>query len=141
MTAGTETTFRADAMADLTALLVFVDAACDSAGPDAGFPVRLAVEEVFTNIQQHGYRSRGGPVRVAVEADGARVRVVIEDDAPPFDPDDAPAPDVASNADRREPGGLGWHLVRELMDEVGHAPREPRGNTYTLVKRLPVAAP
>lgn len=133
-------TFRASRMADLPALLDFVDAACADAGPDAGFAVRLAVEEVFTNALAHGYGGEG-PVDVTVDADAARIRVVVEDQAPAFDPGHAPAPDIGADALDREPGGLGWHLVRQVMDEVRHAPRAGRGNTCTLVKRLPVAAP
>ena len=132
--------FRAATMADLGALLAFVDEACEPAGPDATFAVRLAVEEVFTNILAHGYGG-DGPVEVAIEADADRVRVVLRDEAPAFDPGSTAAPDLAADAMDRDPGGLGWHLVRQVMDEVDHAAQGARGNTTTLVKRLPVAAP
>lgn len=133
-------TFHAASIADLAGLLAFVDAACAPAGADATFAVRLAVEEVFTNILDHGYGGEG-PVEIEVQADATQVRVVLHDDAPAFDPGNAPAPDLASGAMDRDPGGLGWHLVREVMDEVRHAPRGTRGNTTTLVKRLPSVAP
>ena len=132
--------FRANAMRDLSALLAFVDRACEAAGPDVGFAVRLAVEEVFTNMLEHGYGG-DGPGTVAIDVDDARVRVVLEDEAPAFDPGDAPAPDFASDPMEREPGGLGWHLVRQVMDDVRHTARGERGNTITLVKRLPATAP
>lgn len=134
------TAFRAGTMADLGPLLAFVDDACAPAGEDATFAVRLAVEEVFTNILAHGYRG-DGPVDVVIHANTAQVRVIFHDDAPAFDLAHAPAPDLVSDAMDRDPGGLGWHLVRQVMDAVDHAARGPRGNTYTLVKRLPVAAP
>lgn len=132
--------FRAGSRADLAALLDFIDTACDPAGADIVFAVRLAVEEVFTNVLEHGYGG-DGPVAVCITTDGSQVRVVLEDDAPTFDPTDAPAPDLASDALDREPGGLGWHLVRQVMDDVQHKSRGERGNTYTLVKRLPAPAP
>jgi len=134
--------FRAGAMADLPALLAFVDAACDAlhADGDARFSMRLAVEEVFTNILQHGYGG-SGPVEVAVDGGPRCVRVRLRDQAPPFDPADAPAPDLASPAEARDPGGLGWHLVRQLVDELEHAAGPAGGNTYTLVKQLPAPAP
>ena len=127
-------------MADLGPLLAFVDAACEPAGADTAFAVRLAVEEVFTNIVSHG--SHGdGPVDIVIHANATQLRVIVHDDAPAFDLAHAPAPDLAPDAMDRDLGGLGWHLVRQLMDEVAHAARGPRGNTYTLVKRLPVPAP
>ena len=134
--------FRAVAMADLPALAAFVDTACDGLGADGEvrFAVRLAVEEVFTNIIEHGYGGKG-PVLVQVDGGPRHVRVRLSDEAPAFDPVDAPAPDLASPLDERDPGGLGWHLVRQLMDEVEHKRAQPRGNTYTLVKQFPAQAP
>jgi serine/threonine-protein kinase RsbW len=80
---------------------------------------------------------------VLVEVDGGPrcVRVRLSDEAPAFDPVDAPAPDLESPLEERDPGGLGWHLVHQLMDEVEHKPAPPRGNTYTLVKQLSAPAP
>lgn len=140
---GEDAVFRATAMADLHALADFIGRACEDArvGEEAAFAVRLAVEEAFTNIMEHGYGGKGGPVAVAVEADAQRVRVVLRDEAIAFDPVDAPAADLDAALEAREPGGLGWHLVRQVMDEVHHQPIAPRGNVLTLVKRLPVAAP
>ena len=135
--------FTARAMSDLHALMAWVDDACADAGvgDEAAFAVRLAVEEAFTNIMEHGYAGEGGPVEVAIDADPGRVRIVLRDEAAAFDPLDAPAPDLDSALEDREPGGLGWHLVRQVMDEVRHQPVAPRGNMLTLVKRLPGAAP
>jgi anti-sigma regulatory factor (Ser/Thr protein kinase) len=135
--------FHAHAMADLHALAAFLERACAEAaiGDDAAFSVRLAVEEAFTNIMEHGYGGHGGPVAVALQADSDSVRVVLRDEAIPFDPVDAPAADPGAALEEREPGGLGWHLVHQVMDEVRHQPIAPRGNMLTLVKRLPSAAP
>lgn len=134
--------FRAVAMADLPSLAAFVDTACDALGADGEvrFAMRLAVEEVFTNIIEHGYGGKG-PVLVEVDGGPRCVRVRLSDEAPAFDPADAPAPDLEAPLAERDPGGLGWHLVHQLMDEVEHKPAPPRGNTYTLVKQLPAPAP
>lgn len=139
---GDAAVFHAHAMSDLHALAEFLGRACAEAaiGDDAAFAVRLAVEEAFTNIMEHGYGGRGGPVDVAIEVDGDSVRVVLRDEAIAFDPMDAPAADPGAALGEREPGGLGWHLVRQVMDEVRHQPVVPLGNVLTLIKRLPGAA-
>jgi anti-sigma regulatory factor (Ser/Thr protein kinase) len=135
----TDAVFHASRMDDLGALTDFLDQACRKAGADDDmlFAVRLAVEEAFTNIVEHGYAERSGPVEVRVDADARGLTITLLDEAPPFDPADAPAPDLDSLLEDREPGGLGWHLVRQLMDEVKREPRAPHGNVLTLVKKFP----
>lgn len=131
--------FEAARMADLAELTEYVDGECRRAGVggEAAFAVRLAVEEAFTNIVQHGYAGRPGPVRCTVRGEPDRVVVTLVDEAPAFDPSQAPAPDLESAWDERPEGGLGWHLVHGVMDEVRHEPGPGRGNVLTLVKRLP----
>jgi hypothetical protein len=58
-----------------------------------------------------------------------------------LDPADAPAPDLASPLEERDPGGLGWHLVRQLVDGLEYRAAPAGGNTYTLVKQFPAPAP
>ena len=64
-----------------------------------------------------------------------KVTIVIRDRAPPFDPAGAPSPDLTSDAEHRPSGGLGWYLVKKMMDEIDYAPGTPSGNVLTLVKR------
>jgi serine/threonine-protein kinase RsbW len=130
--------FRASRLEDLGALTEFVGEACRRAAApdDVAFAVRLAVEEAFTNVVQHGYGRQPGPVRVEVRADAERITVTLVDEAPPFDPRGAPAPALDAAWDERAVGGLGWHLVHQLMDEVRHERLAPHGNLLTLVKRL-----
>ncbi len=131
--------FRATGLADLSALAALLADACArvGAGDEASADLRLAAEEVFTNIFRHGYRSGTGPVTVRVDATPARVVVTLADAAPDFDPASARAPDIDAGLGQREPGGLGWHLVRQVMDEVKREPGADGGNVYTLVRNLP----
>lgn len=123
----------------LPALLAFVAQACDRASLAAedAWAVRLAAEEACSNVIDHAYASRadGGPVTIRLTSDGARATITISDEAPAFDPASLPAPDLAAPLDARHPGGLGWHLIRQVMDEVRHE-HGTDGNTLTLVRRL-----
>jgi len=124
----------------LADLLAFVDRACARAGLDRelAFDVKLATEEVVTNVIDHGYVGMSpGPVTVRFRREPAQVIVTVEDLARTFDPIDAPRPVVSAPIDERRIGGLGWHLVSQVMDEVRHEPRSPHGNRLTLVKRIP----
>jgi len=123
----------------LVPLLEFVDRSTAEAGlaPEAAFAVRLAVEEVCTNVIAHGYGGGASdPLSLTTSRRPDAFTVMIEDRAPPFDPADAPAPDLGADWDERPIGGVGWHLVRELMDEVRYE-AVAAGNRVTLVKYLP----
>ena len=117
--------------------LAFIEDVCAriTADQDTKFALRLAVEEVCTNLIVHGYRGLAGPIEVSASDGADRVTLVIRDRSPPFDPANAPKPDLSSDVEHRRPGGLGWHLVKQLMDEVGYVAGTASGNVLTLVKR------
>ena len=121
-------------------LLAFVERACALAALDAdvAFDVRLATEEVVTNVIEHGYAGAEtpGPISLRFHRDPRQVVVTIDDLAPPFDPATVRPADPSAPLEKRRLGGLGWHFVTRVMDEVRHEHRHPRGNRLTLVKRL-----
>ena len=129
---------RRERLADL---LAFVQRACERAAldPDVAFDVRLATEEVVTNVIEHGYAGGAvpGPIAVRFRRDPRQVVVTVDDLAPPFDPASVRPADPSAPLEARRIGGLGWHFVTRVMDEVRHELRHPRGNRLTLVKRLP----
>ena len=100
--------------------------------------VDLVLEELFTNIVKYG-RASDTLVSIDIRRLGRGVRVTITDpDAEYFDPQRAPQPDVGAPLERREPGGLGLHLVRELVDalEYRYAREERTGRiTFSLGTR------
>ncbi len=113
---------------------VLARAATAGAEADAAQDLRLAIEEIVTNAITHGGATR---LALRVEGGGGAVTAVIRDDARPFDPRQAPAPDPAAPLEARRVGGLGWYLVRRLMHDVRHRPLSGgRGNEVTLVRRL-----
>jgi serine/threonine-protein kinase RsbW len=122
----------------LPALLAFVDAACARAGlsRDVASDVRLAVEEACTNVIEHGYPAASpGPLTLRFEHDARRLVVTVEDRAAPFDPSTVSAPDLDADWDQRDLGGLGWHLINQVMNEVRHE-LVAGGNRLTMVKRI-----
>jgi anti-sigma regulatory factor (Ser/Thr protein kinase) len=63
------------------------------------------------------------------------MRVVIRDRGAAFDPGSVPAADVTSGWEDRPVGGLGWHLIRQSVDEIDYEREPSGGNRLTLVKR------
>jgi serine/threonine-protein kinase RsbW len=123
----------------LGTLLAFLDDTCQEAMLDdeVRFAVRLAGEEACSNIIDHAYRGvQAGPISLNLRCEEAQVVLVIEDRAPLFAPEDAPSPDLTGDWENRREGGLGWHLIHQVMDEVRHEPVSGGGNRLELVKRL-----
>jgi anti-sigma regulatory factor (Ser/Thr protein kinase) len=83
--------------------------------------MRLSIEEITTNIIKYGYaHQRPGPIQVACACQDERLCVTIRDRGQPFDPHDAPPPDLSSDLASRAIGGLGLFLVRELADDLSY---------------------
>ncbi len=61
--------------------------------------------------------------------------MTIEDDGVAFDPLAIAPSSLDDDIDQRAMGGLGIHLVRELMDEMRYV-RVGSRNRLTLIKRL-----
>jgi serine/threonine-protein kinase RsbW len=117
----------------------FVEEACRRAGADEStcFDVKLAVDEACSNLVMHGYAGREpGPIRVSFALDRDEIVVTILDRAPPFDPTDAPIPNLNAPAGERRPGGLGWHIIRQIMDRIAYEADAKNGNRLTLAKRF-----
>lgn len=123
---------------EVPVLLDFLQARLAEAGAgDAAWQaLRLAVDEACSNVIAHGYRGAAGTIRLAVAVADERAVVTVTDEAPPFDPALVPPPDLDAPWAERRAGGLGWHLIRSVVDEVRHRPAGERGNVLTLVKRL-----
>ena len=66
---------------------------------------------------------------------GKQLIFTISDSGIPFDPTAAPEADTTLSAEERQIGGLGIHLVRQLMDEVRYERIDDK-NILTLVKTL-----
>ncbi len=102
----------------------------------APWQMDLALDELLSNIVKHAYAGRdAGVIDLTYTVVDRECRVSIVDEGAPYDPLSAPPADVASPLERRQPGGLGIHLVRELMDRVEYA-RQGGRNRLLLAVRL-----
>jgi serine/threonine-protein kinase RsbW len=98
------------------------------------FELQLAVEEACSNVVFHAYDGQGGDLEVSVEPVDGGVQVVMRDWGAAFDPQAVRTPDVEAPLDQRPLGGLGLHIIRQMMDQVDFQFDAEEGNTLTLVK-------
>lgn len=121
---------------DLPAILSFMEQTCEQAGVDSAlrFDLQLAVEEACCNVIEHAYAGKGGEFSITFETRGHDVVITLRDRGQPFDPGQVAEPDMDRPLAERPIGGLGIHLMYQLMDEVRFTFSED-GNTLVMVKR------
>ena len=104
-------------------------------GPQVGYAVNLAVDEVLTNTITFGYdddEPHGIEVVVCMEAD--TIVVVIVDDSAAFDLSRAPGSGVGSSIEDTDLTELGLFFVHQMMDGVEYQ-RVAGCNVVTLTKK------
>ena len=115
----------------------FVQEVCLEAGcSDITLQLKLAVEEAVVNVMNYAYPpATPGDVTIEVQATDSRIQFTIIDSGAPFDPTARPEVDTTLSALERPIGGLGIHLVRQIMDEVRYE-RSGTLNILSLTKNL-----
>ena len=99
--------------------------------------INVSLEELVTNIISYGYDD---DEEHFIDLDMSVVRnvltVTIADSAKPYDPFSRPTVNVNRQLNEIiKPGGLGVHLVRNLMDDV-HYERIDNRNVVTISKAI-----
>lgn len=122
-------------------VLEFTEAQAKEAGASRKETDRLllAVEEIFVNIADYAYADGRGDVTVkARRTDNAQMEITFSDSGVPYDPLEKPDPDTHLAAEKRQEGGLGILLAKNMMDEMEYERRDGR-NILTMKKRFMAA--
>ena len=126
-------------VAEFVRLEAFAEAFTRNCGLADDKRARLLVilEELFTNVVQHGYGMQFAAGSVAVTLDWKHGLLTIDfvDDGPPFDPLAHSAPDLDAPAEQRPMGGLGIAIVRAFVDRARYCRKGDRNHLH-LVRRI-----
>ncbi|MDX2512844.1 MAG: ATP-binding protein [Desulfobacterales bacterium] len=102
---------------------------------DLVWEIRLVLEEIVTNIISYGYEDRADhAIDVNMVNSEQEITLKVRDDARPFNPLEQPVPDLEIPLEDRGIGGMGIHIVREIMDEIDYK-REDNGNLLVMTRR------
>ncbi len=118
---------------ELERLRAFIDGFCDrkSVPEDTHYHLSIALEELVVNAIKHGAcEPLEGAIRLAMRMDGDVLRIILSDTGTPFDPLQAPPPDLTQNVLCRPVGGLGIHLVRCLIPGIRYERQGDRNYLY-----------
>ena len=116
----------------------FVDEVCEQAGFDMSTTMKLnlAIEEAVVNVMNYAYPAGvKGDVDIEAQINDERLKFVISDSGTPFDPTAKAEVDTTLSAEERGIGGLGIHLIRQIMDTINYE-RVDGKNVLTLRKKL-----
>ena len=112
------------AVGALTAAIGWDEAECRA--------IVLALDEAIANIIRHAYHGRSdGPIELQCRESPDGLEISLLDSGEP--------PDLAKICAREvgcdQPGGLGTHIIRDVMDSVSYQ-RTESGNRFLASKRL-----
>jgi anti-sigma regulatory factor (Ser/Thr protein kinase) len=100
------------------------------------FEINLVLDELFTNIVSYGFKDeREHEIQVSLKAEGDVLVVAVEDDGVPFNPVKRKEPELPTAIEDCQIGGLGIHLIKNLVHEPVYCRRGKR-NVLTFKKRL-----
>ena len=124
-------------IAEIPQLSAFIDTFAEEAGIDFSLvmSLQLALEEAVVNVMEYAYpKGTVGKVLVTASAEGDDLEFVISDSGKAFDPTAKAEVNVDLGVEDRPIGGLGIHLVRNIMDSVAYERKDGK-NILTLRKR------
>jgi sigma-B regulation protein RsbU (phosphoserine phosphatase) len=92
------------------------------------FPIHLAMEELFVNMVKYN-PGVSTEIQVTVTPNGSNgVRVsLIDDGGVEFDVTATRPVDINAPLEERKPGGLGIHLIQNLVDTLEYEYQQGRG--------------
>jgi len=98
--------------------------------------VKLALEEAVTNVILYAYPGKKNKeISVQFEIIADLLKIVITDTGLPFDPTQKERPDLMLPIHEKPIGGLGIHLVKEIMTNVEYV-RKGDKNILTMLKKI-----
>jgi anti-sigma regulatory factor (Ser/Thr protein kinase) len=96
----------------------------------------LSLEEYLTNVMNYGFDdTHVHEILVRLEIVNGDFQIEVEDDGKAFNPLEYPEPNLSLPLSERPIGGLGIHLIKNFMDELGYR-REGGRNVFQMRKHL-----
>lgn len=117
----------------------FIEEQLDACGceiePELLINISMAIDEVFCNIARYAYPEQEGDVTVRFDFDDSirTATITFTDSGISFDPLQSPDPDITLSTKKRQIGGPGIFMVKNMMDSMEYR-RENDMNILTIRK-------
>ncbi len=104
--------------------------------PKVLYALNLSLDEILTNVIYYGYDDTNEHhIIIRISLKDEELTAEVEDDGRPFNPMEAAKPDLVKPLEERQVGGLGIHLVMNLMDTVEYK-RQENKNLLVMKKKI-----
>ncbi len=116
----------------------YIDSVCEDMGLDmaTSMSLNLALEEAVVNVMNYAYpEGTKGTVNIETIADNTQITFIISDSGKFFDPTAKEEVDTTLSAEERPIGGLGIHLIRQIMNHVVYERKDDK-NILKLTKNI-----
>ena len=116
----------------------YIDSVCEDMGLDmaTSMSLNLALEEAVVNVMNYAYpEGTKGTVNIETIADNTQITFIISDSGKFFDPTAKEEVDTTLSAEERPIGGLGIHLIRQIMNHVVYERKDDK-NILKLSKNI-----
>ena len=99
--------------------------------------IEVGVEEAVSNVMKHAYDSEENPTfEIVCERIPGGIQIVLHEKGIPFDPRRIPHYEPAQMGLDSSSAGMGFHLMKSMMDDVQLVNLGPAGKETRLIKRL-----
>jgi len=88
-------------------------------------------EELIVNIMSYAYAGDKGPLSIELIDSGDNISMLLSDEGAEFNPLEASEPDITSDIESREIGGMGIFMVKKFAEDVSYK-REKGRNILTV---------
>lgn len=100
--------------------------------------LQVTLDEIVSNVIKYAWPEGGShEIRIRITVDAGKVKVDVADDGMSFDPRNTAPPAPPPSGKKRRPGGVGLHMVRQLMDSFEYT-RIGGWNHSTLTKQCTI---
>lgn len=106
---------------DMQQLQPFVDRVAEIWGIDEQkrFRLNLALDEAVANVVKYAYpQGHDGNIELVAKRSSNQIIFILSDSGQPFDPTASVTVDTTLGIEERPIGGLGIHLIKQMMDQV-----------------------
>ena len=96
----------------------------------------IAIDELLNNVIHYGYpKDKENEININFELSKTMLSLTFIDEGIPFNPFQKAKPDTTMSIEDRPIGGLGLHLVKNIMDKVEYQ-RHKNKNVVKITKLL-----